>query len=138
MLTNDGVSGITPKFTGRRQVACHLSDRDSPLRVQFFVMPFFKDGDDYVFELESELYRTKALAFCFDADDGTLIKHGDEQRICDYAKTMRKKLVQSGNADIGAALTVVASQEWDIDLINRFLDCTGSILSWWNGRTVKA
>lgn len=102
------------------------------------VMPFFKQGNEFVYAIESELYRTKSLAFCFDSVDGTLIKHGDEQRVSEYAKVMRKAFVQSGNADFGASLTVVSSSEWDIDLVNRFVDCTGSISSWWNKRPVEA
>ena len=86
----------------------------------------------YIYCLDNELYRTKILAFCFDSECGTLLKHGDYDRINNYSKTMRAKLVKSGFIEFASRITVICSDQWDIDVINKFIECSGFILKWYN------
>ena len=44
---------------------------------------------------------------------------------------MRSKLLERGFVEMAQPLMMVSSQQWDLDTINRFIECSGSILAWW-------
>jgi hypothetical protein len=64
------------------------------------------------------------VAILFDAEDGTLYKHGAPDRVREY----HTKLAKSGLAE---DCVFLASKDWDPELLNKFMDCTGSVGVWW-------
>jgi hypothetical protein len=93
---------------------------------------FQKTNGEYIFSIDTEIYRTRTLSFCFDEECGTLLKHGPPDRVRDYANALRTHLVKEGLVDMGSAITVVESDKWELDDINRFVNCSGSIKAWWS------
>lgn len=105
---------------------------------QYTEPKFQKTNGEYIFSINTEIYRTKTLAFCFDEECGTLLRHGPPDRVRDFAKTLRTQLVKADLTNIGAAITVVESDRWDLDDINRFVNCSSSIKTWWSSVTPQA
>lgn len=97
-------------------------------------------------------------AFCFDKDSGTLLKYGEAEDVENWMHEAVLKLnevadpvmvrqindvlssayfepivdVDDVAAQLAAAMTVVQSDVWETDTINRFIQCTGYIKVWYD------
>ena len=131
LLTRMGIqsSGSSPV---NKSEFCSMVSICQKKKEQMVKQGFRKEKDEYIFCIDREIYRTKELAFCFDEDCGTIFKlFGDYDRVSSYAESVRNSLMGSKFSE---DLVVVSSIEWDIETINRFVECSGSILKWWKNK----
>lgn len=96
-------------------------------------MTFTREGEEYVFSLFGEVkYRTKFLAFAFDAQDGTLLHHGDVESVTRYADHLKSVYRMRGCPEFADVIVVVSSDQWWPGVINRFVEHTDAIKEWYD------
>ncbi len=90
---------------------------------------FHKQDKTYICRVyDSVVYRTEDLAFLYDPVCGTLLKHGDITAVLSIFQIYRQQLEKYSYNEI--SLMVLSQSNWELETINRFLQCTGSIQSW--------
>jgi len=90
---------------------------------------FTKGVDGYSYHCGDEvLYTTPNLGFLVDKGLPTsvvMLKHGDPEKL-----RTRMKILQSGFTKVGLNpddILLVESAEWDLENLNQFISCAGSI-----------
>lgn len=106
--------------------------------------PFYyydEDENSYICDLYGEKIKVgNKIAFLFDCDCGTLLKHGN----IDIVMSCYKGIVFAYSSyydkivhDMKDALTIIRFTEQDkdkIELFNRFINCTGFIKLYYEGK----
>jgi hypothetical protein len=75
------------------------------------------------------LWMGQSIAVLIDTDTMTLLKHGDEAVVSDYVQVSRERAQDGGFADLTRSWTFVASEKWDLDLLNRCLSHAGGAVA---------
>lgn len=78
------------------------------------------------------------LAFVFDKDGGVLHKYGENDKIEAYYKEVKQLYKVNGMKDMADNLVLVSSDKWPVDLIDKFLNCSGYIGKWYEEEMKKA
>jgi hypothetical protein len=79
-----------------------------------------------------------SLAFCFDKDGGILHRWGEEDKIQAYFKEVQSLYLNKGLQGMADNLVIVSSDKWPLDLIDKFLGCSGYIGKWYDEELEKA
>ena len=89
------------------------------------------DGESRFFLGDEHLYSTAAQAFLFDAQTGTLLKHGPEPEIIAKHKDCVKAYQNVGIRDCDLLVIGFAPEHFDAELFTRFVDTTGYLGMWY-------
>lgn len=76
-------------------------------------------------ETKEVLYEGKEVSICFDSEFGTLLRHGSPELVHNYYDRTITSYNNSGLADIAAVITLIASDKWNVDDLNKCIDITG-------------
>lgn len=116
------------------------------------------NGQLSMYDGAEKLAEYHKLAFCFDKDSGTLLKYGEAEDVEKWMHEAVLKLtkgvdpsmvnqmndvlrstqfepvvdVDDAAAQMAAAMTVIHSDAWELDTVNRFIQCTGYIKVWYD------
>lgn len=88
----------------------------------------FELVDDQTFEV---LFSDPHIAVVFDKQGWILLKHGPINLIESWLNETKKKYQKAGLQDISADLTLISSIDWDVVELNKILDITGYLESFW-------
>lgn len=85
----------------------------------------------YVFHLRgARRFDTAEVAVLFDAKQSVLLKHGPPERVQGYYNTMHAELMQAGQPEVAAALTLVTGR-FDIEELNKVVNICDYVGQFW-------
>lgn len=102
-----------------------------------------ENGTFYLYDRGRMISGYRDLVFCFDYELGTLQKFGERIHVEDWHAKATKKLLQAGFHDHARELIIVglnefAGHKWEIDDINRFINTSGYIKTWFDRMVEEA
>lgn len=109
-------------------------------------MKFVKQfGSWYLMDGDQILYMADdlAFAFSFDQESGSVLhKHGPRERVEKWASDTRWFYIASGTEfgqQMADEIVVVSSSDWDVELVQKFIDISGYIGRWYKkyGKSVN-
>jgi len=89
-------------------------------------------------EFDNIIRGYQKLVFCFDTETGTLHKFGEKEVVAKWFHKTVQKLTSAGMNNEAKALVILDSDQcWDPEVINRFLNTSGYIGTWWSKQEMK-
>lgn len=79
-------------------------------------------------------YHTLAFVFC--ERDNFLIKWGETDKMVAYMKESKAKTAAGGCPELTEFWKIISADQadWDVDLVNKFIDCSGYIGRWYRAQ----
>ena len=90
-----------------------------------------KDSFQLIDDGDTLVLGTDRVGILFDAECGTLLKHGDAYLVEKRYQEMDVAYREAGFGNMANNLVFVSAPDWDIDELNKFLHCTGYVGVWW-------
>lgn len=91
---------------------------------------YVKDGDSYQWVVNGNIvHQSKSVSICYGLDNNQsaiIYKHGTPEDVELWYKLNAKQF----NEIFHENLNVLSSDNWAVDDLNMFINCTGSIYQW--------
>jgi hypothetical protein len=91
-------------------------------------------GIIYLYNQDKMCTPYQDLAFVLDTEAGCMMKYGEASKVKDWLQDINKKLISAGHHEMSTHLVLIKNQNWNIDDVNKFINCTGALAKWYSER----